>query len=104
MKSANVNQPIYFTHHEHLALLAIVRTIRKDALKRHNKPETKLMTELSNKLLDYLVDARGTYVELDRMAIYSLWMCVEKYIEYCVNTHQNDEYVLAVSIADKLAA
>ena len=96
--------PIYFTHHEHLALLAIVRTVRKDALKRRNKPEAKLMTELSSQLLDYLVDARGTYVELERMTIYNLQVCVERYIEYCVNTYQNDEYVLAVSIADKLAA
>ena len=104
MKTANANQPIYFTHREHLTLLYIVRTVRKDAIKRRNKPEAKLMTELSSQLLDYLVYSEGTYVELDRMVIYNLQVCVERYIDHCVNTRNNDDYMVAVSIADKLTA
>ena len=94
---------IHFTHHELLELLAIVQAIKCAAAQQHNKPEVKLMNELTSKLLSFDLDRNGTMVEADRMMRFSLWMCVEKYISFCSDTKQYDEYSLAVTLATKLS-
>lgn len=94
---------IHLSHHELLELMAVIRVHKDIAATKHNKPEAKLMNELMRKLMTFSVDAVGATVELDRMERFSLWMCMENYINFCVETHQNDEYVVAVTIATKLS-
>jgi len=99
----NVAKKVNLTHHELLELIAIVRTHKDAAVNQRNKPEAKLMNELTRKLLTFSVDGKGTYVELDRMERFGLWMCMENYINFCSETNQHDEYVVAVTIATKLS-
>ena len=94
---------VNLTHHELLELIAVVRVHKHVAAQQKNMAEVKLMHELTKKLLDYDVDAKGTVVELDRMTRFGLWLCMEKYINFCSETHQLDEYALAVTIATKLS-
>lgn len=94
---------VNMTHHELLELLAVVRVIKEVAVQQNNKPEVKLMNELTHKLLNFRVDNVGTTIELDRMTRFSLWLCMEKYIEFCAETRQTDEYATAVMIATKLS-
>lgn len=99
----NINKRIWFTHHELLETIAIVQAVKYAAAKQQNKAESKLMGALLSKLLDFDIDSSGTVVELDSMARYSLWSCVEHYITFCADTHQHIEYALAVTIATKLS-
>lgn len=97
------NKKVCLTHHELLELIAVVRTHKEAAINMRNKPEAKLMSELTRKLLTFNVDGNGTSVELDRMERFSLWMCMENYVNFCVETHQIDEYATAVLISTKLS-
>lgn len=94
---------VNFTHHELLELLAVVKVIKQVAAQQKNMAEVKLMNELTNKLLDFDVDETGTAVKLDNMTRFNLWLCMEKYIEFCSETRQLDEYALAVTISTKLS-
>lgn len=94
---------IKLTHHELLELIAVVKVIKQVAVQQKNMAEIKLMNELTKKLLDFDIDNSGTTVKFDSMTRFSLWLCMEKYINFCVETHQNDEYVVAVTIATKLS-
>jgi len=94
---------IVLTHHELLESIAIVGAMKQIAAKQHNKAEAMLLDDLNNKLLKFDLDFDGAYLRLDNLTRYSLWSCIEKYICFCAETHQHDEYVLAVTIATKLS-
>ena len=94
---------VHLTHHELLELIAVVKVIKQVAAQQKNMAEVKLMNELTKKLLDFDVDIKGTTIELDRMSRFGLWLCMEKYINFCSETHQHDEYAVAVTIATKLS-
>lgn len=94
---------VKLTHHELLELISVVKVIKQVAAQQKNMAEVKLMNELTKKLLDFDIDNKGTTVKLDSMTRFSLWLCMEKYINFCVETRQNDEYVVAVTIATKLS-
>jgi len=94
---------VKLTHHELLELIAVVKVIKQVAAQQKNIAEVKLMAELTKKLLDFDIDEKGAVIELDRMSRFGLWLCMEKYINFCVETRQNDEYVVAVTIATKLS-
>lgn len=94
---------IELTHHEMLELLAIVGAIKQSAAERRNKSEVKLMNELTRRLLTYDLDVNSVLIELDNMSRFSLWMCVDKYADFCSETHQLHEYALAVTISTKLS-
>lgn len=94
---------VNLTHHELLELIAVVKVIKQVAAQQKNMAEVKLMNELTRKLLNYDVDMKGTTVELDNMSRFGLWLCMEKYIEFCAEVKQYDEYALAVTIATKLS-
>lgn len=97
------NKRIDLTHHELLELMAVVRVMKIAAIKQHNKAEATLLDELSSKLLKFDLDFDGAYMLLDSITRYSLWLCIEKYISFCAETHQHNEYILAVDIATKLS-
>lgn len=99
----NTAKRVHLTHHELLELIAVVRCIKHVAAQQHNKAEVKLMNELLTKLLDYDVDEAGTAIVIDRMTRFSLWLCMEKYIAFCSETKQYNEYALAVTISSKLS-
>lgn len=94
---------INLTHHELLEMIAVVKVIKSVAAQQKNMAEVKLMNELTRKLLNFDIDAKGTTVKLDNMTRFSLWLCMEKYINFCSDTHQHDEYALAVTISTKLS-
>lgn len=94
---------VNLTHHELLELMSIVKVHRQAAIDQRNKAEVKLMNELTRTLMNYRVDKLGTTVELDRMTRFSLWLCMENYINFCAETKQYDEYALAVTISTKLS-
>jgi hypothetical protein len=94
---------VILSHHELLELIAVVKTIKSAAIQQKNMAEVKLMNELMHKLLDFTVDIDRTTVQLDRMSRFSLWLCMEKYIEFCAETKQHTEYAVAVTIATKLS-
>ena len=94
---------VNLTHHELLELIAVVKVHKSAAAQQKNMAEVKLMNELTKKLLNYDIDMRGTSVELDKMSRFGLWLCMERYIEFCSEIKQYDEYALAVTIATKLS-
>lgn len=94
---------INLTHHELLELIAVVKCIKRVAAQQKNTAEVKLMSELTRKLLDFDIDEHGTSIKLDNMTRFSLWLCMEKYIEFCSATHLHKEYALAVTISTKLS-
>lgn len=100
--SKNIKR-IDLTHHELLELLAVVRVMKTCAVRQCNKAEAKLMDEITDKLLRFDLDFDGAYLLLDNLSRYSLWICIEKYIAFCAETKQHDEYAFAVTIATKLS-
>lgn len=99
----NNDKRIWFTHHELLELIAIVRAVKYGATKQQNKAEVRLTNSILNKLLDFDIDSKGTVVMLDSMTRYTLWNFVEQYIGFCADTKQHIEYALAVTISTKLS-
>lgn len=99
----NTIKNVNLTHHELLELISVVKAIKQVAVHQRNTAEVKLMSELTRKLLDFDIDKHGTVIKLDNMTRFSLWLCMEKYINFCTETRQHDEYVLAVTISTKLS-
>ena len=94
---------IHFNDRELLKLIAIIRGLKADAAGQRNKAETALMNELINKLLRYEMADDGSIVLLDAVTRYSLWLCVEKYINFCAEARNHHEYCVAVGISEKLS-
>lgn len=96
------SKTIHFTHRELLELICIVRCHREVAEIKNNAEEAAYMNELLNALEGFHVDENGAYVTLENMTRFSLWLCVETYVNFCKETKQLNELTVAISIYEKL--
>lgn len=96
------SKDLCFTHYELLTLTAIVRSHKHVAEQKNDAEEAKYMQELLDHLLTFNFDKHNAYLTLANMICFSLWLCMENYIEFCKQSDAQEEFEIATTIYEKL--